>query len=611
MQVRDHRHRGLPALSLPARAPRPYTGADVILTKLWAAILAGLATVLLAGMFLLSLDRAGGFSQADRAALRAVTEAGLAALTAEIQASPVTRASTVLQNPRLKQTLEGPPPRRGQPEPDFNGLLNEIAETGVLSQHPKMTLALVDQAGSVIAKAGIADQLLGEVIALPAYQSLPPEQDSLFSATLGSSLHAVHVSAADASEQARRLVAIQALDVGAGSLLRRVLGRTTPSALVRDGKVLGDIFGDQPVGTELEVLSNTYFDATPDEGASEPFVVGEGLDARIGVLGRVPGPAGKGKHGTALVVLSHYTAAASRRDLAEALLEANDKGLAKQVNWPLLGGLLLVSLALAFYLPSLEATGPIRRLTDELKRVLQGSQRQIFYEGYPGMMAELARTTQAVIDAAQAPMVPNSQDMAQADGSGGKSVPVARIRLSGTRSHRRVGKTSSHASVSNTDPSTGTEHSTNTGTGTRTGTSNGTTAGQQRMDLPVEAGIENIETKPIDHVVGPAPIYAPEIEKNAILLATAEPIPAPPSGRVPSVDPKEEYFREIYDEFVQTKVTCGENIDGFTFEKFAVKLRRNTQELKQKPGVKDVEFTVYVKDGKAALKARVVKEGVA
>ena len=29
--------------------------------------------------------------------------------------------------------------------------------------------------------------------------------------------------------------------------------------------------------------------------------------------------------------------------------------------------------------------------------------------------------------------------------------------------------------------------------------------------------------------------------------------------------------------------------------------------MKKRPGIKDVQFTVYVKDGKAALKAKVVK----
>ena len=48
--------------------------------------------------------------------------------------------------------------------------------------------------------------------------------------------------------------------------------------------------------------------------------------------------------------------------------------------------------------------------------------------------------------------------------------------------------------------------------------------------------------------------------------------------------------------------------DGFTYEKFSKKLRKNSEALLKRPGVSDVKFNVYIKDGKAALKAKVVKD---
>ena len=71
---------------------------------------------------------------------------------------------------------------------------------------------------------------------------------------------------------------------------------------------------------------------------------------------------------------------------------------------------------------------------------------------------------------------------------------------------------------------------------------------------------------------------------------------------------KSQYFKEIFDEFVEVKMACGETVDGFTFDKFSKKLEKNTDQLLSRPGVKDVRFTVYVKDGKAALKAKVVRD---
>ena len=88
---------------------------------------------------------------------------------------------------------------------------------------------------------------------------------------------------------------------------------------------------------------------------------------------------------------------------------------------------------------------------------------------------------------------------------------------------------------------------------------------------------------------------------------TAAPHTAPLARERPPTDPREAYYHQVFDEFVSTKQTCGENTDNFTFDKFAKKLRKNTAQLMQRPGVADVEFTVYIKDGKAALKARVVK----
>lgn len=67
------------------------------------------------------------------------------------------------------------------------------------------------------------------------------------------------------------------------------------------------------------------------------------------------------------------------------------------------------------------------------------------------------------------------------------------------------------------------------------------------------------------------------------------------------------YFRQIYEEFVELKRKCGESVDGLTYEKFEGKLRQNRDQLIDKYGCKSVKFQVYVKDGKAALKATPVK----
>ena len=66
---------------------------------------------------------------------------------------------------------------------------------------------------------------------------------------------------------------------------------------------------------------------------------------------------------------------------------------------------------------------------------------------------------------------------------------------------------------------------------------------------------------------------------------------------------EETEWREVYQQFVATKQQCGENVEGFTYEKFRATLIKNRDALASRHGAGQVRFSVYVKDGKAALKA--------
>jgi hypothetical protein len=91
------------------------------------------------------------------------------------------------------------------------------------------------------------------------------------------------------------------------------------------------------------------------------------------------------------------------------------------------------------------------------------------------------------------------------------------------------------------------------------------------------------------------------------LLQAARPVTTPvPRGR--KQPPDEEHFHEVYKDFVAQRERCGEKADGLTFERFATKLRKNRDQLMSKYGCRTVRFQVYVKDGKAALKATPVKD---
>ncbi len=68
-----------------------------------------------------------------------------------------------------------------------------------------------------------------------------------------------------------------------------------------------------------------------------------------------------------------------------------------------------------------------------------------------------------------------------------------------------------------------------------------------------------------------------------------------------------EYFKALYEDFLSTKRSCGESTDNITMERFVNRLARNKQALVDRYNCGTVRFQVYVKDGRAALKATPVK----
>lgn len=66
-------------------------------------------------------------------------------------------------------------------------------------------------------------------------------------------------------------------------------------------------------------------------------------------------------------------------------------------------------------------------------------------------------------------------------------------------------------------------------------------------------------------------------------------------------------WTQVYQDFVRIKQDCGEAVEGFTFERFTQTLRKNRDTLMREHGVQQVQFSAYVKQGRAALKAKPVR----
>ena len=601
----------------------------VLLTRIWAVVLAVMATACLAGMFLLSAP-GRDFDDADRESLRAITEAGLAALEAEIRVSPVQHVDSLARDTEVAEAIA-----RGEVAEEeleagqysLEQVLAEATEELRVRYESNLTVAVLGEDNSIIAANGIAEPSLGELLATEGFKEVPVNDSRTFSILLDGEIQVARVLSADG--QGHRIVGVEPLSIGAGSLLRRVLGSQQPAGLVRRTKLLGDIIGDQPLTTEIEALAVAHREDAPQIGASKVFKFGDGLDTRIGALGRVPGPAGRGKDGAMLVVISRNTAAASQQDLFEALRSAREQGA--RVNWILLSGLLLVSVGLAVYLPQLEALGSMRRLSREFQAVSQGVQHQIFHDRYGGATGDVARAGAGTIEALRHAFL-TELEIEDDLGEQNATAPRPKGRTSRhrrlTRAHQHLRSATGAAPSPNpTEPSPRAEPSTQ-----RPGTA--PTPATEPAPAPAPGPVPGPTPAPPAAAPSPTPSAPPPSAPRppsgappaAAPPSPSPPPPRPPTGTAPPPRPpappaaapsaapssegsdKEQAYREIFEEFLQVKSACGEPTQNLSFERFAAKLRKNEKDLRAKrPDIKDVDFSVYVKDGKAALKAKVIR----
>ena len=120
----------------------------------------------------------------------------------------------------------------------------------------------------------------------------------------------------------------------------------------------------------------------------------------------------------------------------------------------------------------------------------------------------------------------------------------------------------------------------------------------------------------------PAP-FPPQEEPGSLDLARdAAPVPTPvptptmvsplatpPGTRRPAAesnDADEAHLRETFDKFMALRAETGES-GNLSYERFAAKLRQNREQLLARGNARTVRFTVYKKDGKAAIKASAVR----
>lgn len=103
---------------------------------------------------------------------------------------------------------------------------------------------------------------------------------------------------------------------------------------------------------------------------------------------------------------------------------------------------------------------------------------------------------------------------------------------------------------------------------------------------------------------GTAPFAAVSEAPAAVAVAPRRPAAGVAASAAGS---EEEHWQQVFQEFMKVRADCGEPSEGLTFDRFRLKLQKNREGLVQKYACRTVRFQVYVKEGKAALKATPVR----
>jgi hypothetical protein len=383
------------------------------------------------------------------------------------------------------------------------------------------------------------------------------------------------------------------LDVDVALLLR---GKVIASSRVSsDLEALPDII--QQHGKDIETLKRT---------PALPLVTAK--DRLLVVAAPFPGQAGEQQAYYALIGVQP-----AKADLGALLSKVSSDDL-KWGHFPWLSLALVVFLmiAIGLMLQRIEVDAPLRRLRRELQRLASGDISRIDDARYGGNFGGLARDLNAAVE--RFALAPGARsEMAGKDlnailGSSGGStfdLPTAGSAFSGAG----PGLPQAAAPVFAPPPPPAGAFGPLPTFSPPPLPSFGTPPPPPSFPPP----------QPFSAAAVGAGTSAPAVKQSswAHLPATAlvedaeRQMPEAEATRVVPYDEQEEedaHFRHVFDDFIEAKQSCGESTLGLTQAKFLQKLRDNKASLMAKHGCRTVRFTVYVKDGKAALRATPVRE---
>lgn len=560
---------GAVALTIALVLPQPAARAMVTEEQRRLTVACGVIGILLTDDARNRVDLAGSFARTPEV----------------INALESASAATTLDEARMKQV---------------RGIGEAVMKTIQGNRKPDFAM-LVDRRGRVVARVRFDDGDFGDVVAgrplvddaLAGYlrDDLWTEKGSLYFVSASPVIKAPDYVGAIVlghqvtNELAQKLVGSLGVDVGFYASDSTVAS-SKPIAL--DAATMKSAVGALRGG-----------DLARDCQANQPMALRAGTEDYTGIVARLPGEAAA-RGAFYSVFIARPVAPGFSATLK--VVRQNDFALDKLI---LVGGGFLLVLAGGIGLMLFESDRPLRRLTADAVRLAKGDSERLSEDAHPGKFGSIARSVNIHIDKLNRDAKSARKDLDQLLGPApeGSLGSLGTIDLLATAlpSVRPGGPV-------NVVPPPPSEFRFGDG-------GSASRPGMPAADPPVPAA--GPPMPPRAHTPPAFPATPPPFRQTAPTPAVAPPpltldddILGGPgaSGPIATAPPVDPYFKQVYDQFLATKRSCGEPTTGLAYDKFAEKLVRNRDDLRAKTGCREVRFTVYVKDGKAALKATPVKD---
>jgi hypothetical protein len=354
-----------------------------------------------------------------------------------------------------------------------------------------------------------------------------------------------------------------------------------------------------PMLSALGKLSGT--DLAQDCRSDNQFAMHAGNEDFVGVVGRLPGEAQA--HQAFFTVFMQKRAERGFMGTLKAV-QKSDVTFGK-FPWILVVGAFVVALALGIAFMWMESDRPLRRLADDAVKLAKNERERLAEDTHGGKYGSIARSVNIHIDKLGRDAKSARTNLDQLLGPAPEGSLGTIDLLAGALPTTRPGGA---APVGASPPSDFKFHDPAPPAPAPVVRAAPTPAPMSAMAAPPRSSAPPMRAHatpprgsqtPPPRPPTPAPVPAAQqtqpLHLDDDILAPAE----------PSIDP---YFKQVYDQFLAVKKSCGEATAGLTYGKFSEKLVKNRDDLMAKTGCREVRFTVYVKDGKAALKATPVKD---